>query len=155
MEQIISSIRKIVRAINLESKKIDKAFGISIPQMLCLSMLNQSQNYQSNQKDLAEKLNLNASTMSGIIDRLEKKGLLARLPKQGDKRTTIVTLTSKGSGLLRSTPDLLQNRLLNRLVNAPFEEVSQIETGLNLLIKYLQIQDIEAANILSEDDLPI
>jgi len=152
MEQILSSIRKIVRSINLESKKMDKGQGVSIPQILCLSMLNNSPNFQAKQKEIAEKLNLNASTMSGIIDRLEKKGLLARLPKQGDRRVTLVSLTSKGSELLTEGSESLHNNLLNKLVDAPKQEVLYIEKALKLLIKYLKIEDLSESRMVDMED---
>ena len=43
--EILLKIRKIVRSINLESKKVQKEYGVSIPQILCLEYLNRSENY--------------------------------------------------------------------------------------------------------------
>ena len=90
--EILIKIRKIVRSIDIESKKIQKEYGVSIPQVLCLSFLHESSNYQSTQGEIRKFLNLNPSTVSGIINRLEKKGYLARLPKSGDKRVTSMLL---------------------------------------------------------------
>ena len=45
--EIIIKIRQIVRSINLESKKVQSDFGVSIPQVLCLEFLKQSPNYQA------------------------------------------------------------------------------------------------------------
>ena len=105
---ILIKIRRIVRSINLESKKVQKDFGVSIPQILCLEYLKSAPNYQATQRNIRDHLNLNSSTVTGIIGRLEKNGLLARLPKSGDKRVTNITLTSAGDELLKRTPDLLQ-----------------------------------------------
>ncbi|MDZ7777296.1 MAG: MarR family transcriptional regulator [Bacteroidales bacterium] len=91
--EIIIKIRQIVRSINLESKKIQKEYGVSIPQVLCLSYIRDAPNFQTTQKNIRNYLNLNASTVTGIINRLEKKGYIARLPKLGDKRITSITLT--------------------------------------------------------------
>ena len=71
---IMISIRKIVRAINLESKRIEKDYGLSIPQLLTLKFLEEKTEYKSPMKDLKEHLSLNASTVSGIVARLESKG---------------------------------------------------------------------------------
>ncbi len=78
--EIMSSVRKIVRAINLESKRVEKNFGISIPQLLTLKFLNESEGYKSSMKAIKEMLSLNASTVTGIVARLEQKGFVARLP---------------------------------------------------------------------------
>lgn len=48
--KIMISIRKIVRAINLESKRIEKDYGLSIPQLLTLKFLKDDQGYKSTMK---------------------------------------------------------------------------------------------------------
>jgi hypothetical protein len=50
--EIIMKIRKIVRSINLESKKIEKEYGVSIPQVLCLGFLRESRKFQAGQGDI-------------------------------------------------------------------------------------------------------
>ena len=89
-KDVLIQIRKIVRSINLESKKIQKEYGVSIPQVLCLNYLRESPNYQATQGKVKKFLNLNSSTVSGIIDRLEKKGLVARLPGRVTKGLSIL-----------------------------------------------------------------
>lgn len=150
--EILITIRKIVRSINLESKKIEKKYGVSIPQVLCLSYLHSSPNFQSTQGDIRQFLNLNSSTTSGIIDRLESKGYLARLPKQGDKRVVNIALTSKGADLLRQIPELLQNQLSGKLKLLPEPELAQIKASLHTLVSLLDIQDIETLPILPENE---
>ena len=49
---ILIHLRRIARSINLESKQIEKEYGLSIPQLLCLEFLEKSQDYQSTQKEI-------------------------------------------------------------------------------------------------------
>ena len=93
--EVMISVRKIVRAINLESKRIEKNLGISIPQLLTLKHLNEQSDYKSTMRRLKDFLSLNASTATGIVARLEAKGYIARLPDPNDKRSTPIVLTSK------------------------------------------------------------
>ena len=72
---ILIKLRKIVRSVNLESKRVEKEQGVSIPQLLCLQFLAEQEDYKTNAVKLKAFLNLNASTISGILRRLEKKGL--------------------------------------------------------------------------------
>lgn len=150
--EILIKIRKIVRSINLESKKIQKEYGISIPQMLCLDFLKQADNFQSTQKQLRDFLNLNSSTVTGIINRLEKKGLIARLPKREDKRTTHIILTSAGSKLLENTPPLLHDRLTKKLEHLSDAQRKDIDNTLELLIKYFEIESIDASPLITIDE---
>lgn len=146
---ILIQIRKIIRSIDIESKKIQKEYGVSIPQYLCLSFLHNSFNYQSTQGEIRKFLNLNASTVSGIINRLEKKDLIARLPKFGDKRMINIALTTTGDQLLTNMPSILHERLSEKLKRLNPNELSSIYNGLDSLINILDIEQIEAAPIFA------
>lgn len=147
-KEILIQIRRIVRSINLESKKIQKDFSVSIPQILCLEYLKASPNYQATQREIREHLSLNSSTVTGIISRLENRGLLARLPKSGDKRVTHITLTSAGYELLKETPGLLQGRLATKLKHLSDEELSDMSKSLDLLTEMLEIEKSEAVPVI-------
>ena len=56
--EIMISVRKIVRAINLESKRVEKNFGISIPQLLTLKYLKEKPDYKTTMRSLREFLSL-------------------------------------------------------------------------------------------------
>jgi DNA-binding MarR family transcriptional regulator len=150
--EILISIRKILRSINLESKKIQKEYGVSIPQLMCLEYLGNCDELRTTQGNIAKYLNLNSSTMSGIIDRLELKSLVARLPNTNDKRTVFISLTSKGSKLLNSTPQLLHQQLSNRLDKLPKEKIEQIKEGLEVLVDSLDITQVSASPILTIEE---
>lgn len=150
--EILIKIRKIVRSINLESKKIQKEYGVSIPQVLCLNYLYRSTNYQSTQGKIRQFLNLNSSTISGIINRLEKKGLLAKLPKQGDKRVVNIVLTSAGAELLQQIPELLHEELSQKLEKLSQQQFKEIERGLDALVNLLDLQGVDASPLLTIED---
>jgi DNA-binding MarR family transcriptional regulator len=150
--EILIKIRKIVRSINLESKKIQKEYGVSIPQVLCLNFLYRSTNYQSTQGKIRQFLNLNSSTISGIINRLEKKGLLAKLPKQGDKRVVNIVLTSAGAKLLQKIPELLHEQLSQKLETLSQPQFYEIERGLDALVILLDLQEVDASPLLTIED---
>jgi DNA-binding MarR family transcriptional regulator len=150
--RIIIKIRRIVRSINIESKKIQRSYGVSVPQVLCLNFIKDQPNFQSNQKEIKNYLNLNASTVTGIVNRLERNGYVARLPKSGDKRVSNITLTVEGQKLLNNLPPLLQEELLSKLMNLPASEVMQIEDTLDKLINILDIHSVDASPVLITDE---
>ncbi|GAA0549753.1 MarR family winged helix-turn-helix transcriptional regulator [Chitinophaga japonensis] len=154
-KEIITDIRKIVRSINLESKRILKDFGVSIPQLLCLTYLSKQEEYQLTHRQLVQHLHLNSSTVTGIVNRLEKKGYIARLPKKGDKRVTNIAITAAGIKVVESTPDLLHEKLSKHLQQLPDAQVKQIKKSLDLLIDVLGIRELDASPLLIlEDPLP-
>jgi DNA-binding MarR family transcriptional regulator len=151
---IIIKLRKVIRSINLESKRIEKEHGISIPQLLCLQYLSTQEDYRATSSMIKDHLNLNASTVSGIIKRLEAKGLVARLPKPNDKRATYITLTAKGMDLLKASPTTLQHKLSTRLSLLPSEQITALNEGIDLLISLLDAEDIDAAPIITSQEIP-
>lgn len=68
--------------------------------------------------ELADRLGLKKSTMTGLIDRAEQRGLVARAPNAEDDRATDVFLTRKGAALverLRAQGQLALAPLTERL----------------------------------------
>lgn len=150
--EILVSIRKIVRSLNLESKSIQKEFGLSITQLLCLGHLEKSADFQSTHKELMELLSLNSSTVTGIINRLEKRGYVVRLPKSGDRRFTYITLTASGLKLLEETPNVLHERLARKLDKLTEEDKNMVKRALEIITSAMQIRQIDASPLLTTDE---
>ena len=73
------------------------------------------------QKTLAQTIGQDTSTMGGVIDRLEARGLVKRSPSINDRRAHLLTLTLEGQSLLQKiTPAVLraQDRILEPLTPA-------------------------------------
>ena len=151
---ILIKLRRIVRSINLESKKVEKEQGVSIPQLLCLQYLAEQEDYKTNASKLKSFLNLNASTISGILQRLEKKGLVAKLPKPSDKRVTLISLTANGMELLQSAPITFQEKLSKKLKALPPEKLQTIIEGIDLLTKLMEVEEVDASPIITSDEFP-
>jgi MarR family transcriptional regulator, lower aerobic nicotinate degradation pathway regulator len=70
------------------------------------------------QRTLAGTIGFDTSTIGGVIDRLEARGLLTRNAKPDDRRVRLLTLTTDGHALLREIqPDMqrAQQRMLEPL----------------------------------------
>ncbi len=146
---VLINIRKIIRSINLESKRIQKEYGISIPQYLCLNFLNNTDEYRATAKEIGMHLNLNASTVSGIISRLEKKGYLAKLPNQSDKRSTYIYLTAIGEKMVTSMPDLLHEKLSKKLKSLSEEDLENLQGAMDLLVSLMGVEDVDASPLIT------
>ncbi len=150
--EIMISVRKIVRAINLESKRVEKNFGISIPQLLTLKYLKEKPDYKTTMRSLREFLSLNASTVTGIVSRLETKGYIARLPDPSDKRSTPIVLTSKGDELIKKTNLSLHEKISKNLEALNEEEYGAIVESFQTIINFLNIEDLDASPIITGGD---
>ena len=153
-DSIIISIRKILRSVNLESKRIQKEHGLSIPQLLVLTYLNNQPEFKATHKEVTKYLNLNSSTITGIISRLEKKDYIIRKVNPDDRRVSYIALTALGQKLLQSTPKLMHERLAHKLKEADPSKVQELEKAFNLVIEFMGIEDVEASPLITVDEIP-
>jgi len=78
-------------------------------------------------KQIANALSLDGSTITGIIDRMENKGLILRIASKEDRRTLNVDLTNDGR-LLRDPIDKIIEEVNKKvLVNFSLEEQNQLK----------------------------
>ncbi|WP_367389151.1 MarR family winged helix-turn-helix transcriptional regulator [Lewinella sp. LCG006] len=151
--EILVNLRKIIRSINLESKRIEKQFGVSIPQLMSLQYLSEQQANKATASQLKQHLKLNASTMSGIISRLEQKALIARLANPEDRRATFITLTSKGEELLQDPPTTLQEKLTARLSKLSPERIDSLNEHIDLLVQIMDAEELDASPIMTTNEI--
>jgi DNA-binding MarR family transcriptional regulator len=151
---ILVKIRKIIRSINLESKRIEKKYGISIPQLMCLQFLSKQEDYQSTASRLKDYLMLNASTVTGILKRLESRGLIAKLPNAKDRRATLIALTAKGADLLEEPPATLQEKLTKRLQCLSPAQIQALDENIDLLVRIMGAEELDACPIITTKEIP-
>ncbi|MEZ4972870.1 MAG: MarR family transcriptional regulator [Cyclobacteriaceae bacterium] len=146
---ILIDIRKIVRSINLESKRVQRDFGISIPQLLCLGHINRAEGKVATHSELMQLLSLNSSTVTGIVNRLEKKRLLKRLPKSGDKRVTYIGITQEGSTIVEKSPDILHDQLAKKIKSLPIATQQKVKDALSIIVQAMEIEKIDASPVIT------
>lgn len=87
-----------------EGQNILSGFGLTLSQLNVLMMLKyQSENGQLNQTELGSMLLLKRSGLTGLVDRMEKGGLVRRIPDPDDRRVNLVEMTDEGKQLLDKT----------------------------------------------------
>lgn len=84
----------------------------------------------STPKQLAEELYLEMSTISGVLDRMQKKGLIERTANEADRRGVIITATEKGRGLKEPVMETIAE--LNKRVMSAFNAEDAAEFKKNL-----------------------
>ncbi len=129
---IIRDLCRIVKAIDDFSKHVQRRHGVSGPQLWALWELRESGKLQVSR--LAERMCLHASTVSGIADRLEAKGLATRSRDSEDHRVVGLSITSEGLRLLEGTPIPPRQGMQNALEQMPEAFVEGLAQGLNTLV---------------------
>ena len=86
-------------------------------------------------KTLCEKTSLDKSTLTGIIDRLERDGYIERKPSETDKRSTLISLTGKEKEFaknIQKVSDQMNEIFYNGFTD---EEITQFDSMLARILK--------------------
>ena len=101
---VFTTLDRVARNLREIKRKTVNQVELTPPQYQTLRLLwdQDSQPF----KDLAAGNGCTRPTMTGIVDTLEKNGLVTRQPNPDDRRSLLVTLSEKGAALEDSAPDL-------------------------------------------------
>ena len=95
-----------------EGAKLLRSFGLTETQFNILMLLKyQSENGKINQTRLGNMLLIHRSNITGIIDRMEKVGMVRRTADPGDRRINYIEMTDKGKETLKNAHKVYHRRL--------------------------------------------
>ena len=152
-EEILRSIRRIVRAIELYSASLVNQVGLTSPQ---LSVLKSVQRLRpATPTTIARELSLSQPTVSGILERLFAKDLLVRESPAEDKRMRSYRLSDKAETVLTSSPPILQESFLKRLANLQDWECSMLLSSLQRVATLMDAEELEAHPVLTSGTAPL
>ena len=145
IKEIVESIRRLVRAEYLDSQKMSKQYGLTGPQSLVLRLLIK---YGAlSYADLSRQMYVTPSNITGIIDRLEIKGLVERIRKQGDRRVALITLTQSGQELGKTIPDPIEKKIVNQLADLEVEHLQILAVAMNEILNLIDTKSAEEASL--------
>jgi DNA-binding MarR family transcriptional regulator len=104
-QQMLQALRQITRAIDLDSRALWHRFGLTAPQLGSLLAISREQPISTG--SLAKRLHLGQPTVTGIVDRLERRGYVVRERGERDRRSVLLRLTASGQQVLVRAPSLL------------------------------------------------
>ncbi|HJU83971.1 MAG TPA: MarR family transcriptional regulator [Holophagaceae bacterium] len=149
IEEVFQHLRRIVKALEVFSKEVDARFGLTAPQLWALWELGKEGPLAL--KDLSARLHVHPSTMVGVVDRLEAKGLVARKPDPTDRRRVRLTLTAAGRALRKKAPQPTQGRLRSALEEMPERQIQDLHKAMQTLVKAMEAEDLEATFFFEGD----
>lgn len=150
-ENILLSVRKIMRAIDMHSSYLARQYGLTSPQLICLKKLSEVK--EMTPGGLAKEIHLSHATVTGIISRIEKKGLVQRTRSTEDGRSYLIHLTESGLSMVESSPSMLQDHFMHELSKLAEWEKTMILSSLQRITSILDVESIEAAPVLTTGPL--
>jgi DNA-binding MarR family transcriptional regulator len=144
--RVVTTIRRIMRAIDLYSRQLAKNYQLTGPQLILLKEIKRLG--EAPIGELAKNINLSNATRTGIVDRLEKRGLAKRNRNGKDRRQVNVQITAEGVAILEKAPSPLQDRFLAELGGLDLTERQIILDSLEKIARMMNAENIDASPLL-------
>ena len=144
--RILNTIRQIIRAVDIDSRKLATEHQITGPQLMCLMGI--AERSKATAIEVAKRVHLSASTLVGVLDRLEAKGLIRRRRSTEDRREVQVMATEKGKALAASTPFPLQYSLAKALRQLDNDQREQMALCLERLVDLMGARELNSGPML-------
>jgi DNA-binding MarR family transcriptional regulator len=148
-DQMLIAMRRVMRAVDLHSRRLMQSHGLTGPQALVLQAVVSKVEITAG--DLAGRISLSQATVTDIVRRLEQRGLLTRARSESDRRRVIVRPTLDGIALMQATPPLLQETFTRRFGELKQWEQLQLLASLQRIAELMDAEQLDVAPLLSSD----
>jgi DNA-binding MarR family transcriptional regulator len=140
IDQDLAAIRRVLRrGLEIEEGRA----ALTMPQVAVMRVVVRQPGISL--KELSLQLSLAHSTVSGIVDRLEKQGMLGRKPDPADGRANCIHPTQPVADFVRGIlPELSRGPLRKALAAARSAERAVISQAVHRLRELLEEADAEA-----------
>lgn len=136
---ISHSIKQITTAFErYANQNLDK-YGLTMSQMETLMFLYSCEQNKASviQRDIENAMRLKNPTVSGILDRLERKGFISRVPNPSNRRVNQIVLTPKAISLRETATADLEALEENMLQEVSAEDREHLAQTLNRILDSL------------------
>ena len=122
-------------ALQRRSKSMAATIGITGPQRLLIRIIGRFPSIHARQ--LADILHLHPSSLTAVLKRLERRGLVRRLPDGRDRRRLLLGLTRQGQTLNRETPGTVEAAVQRTLKTTGRHDLDGARVVLSTLARQL------------------
>lgn len=126
----------LVHALEVRSKRMRRTMGVTGPQRLVLRVIGRQPDATAG--EIARMLDLHASTLTGVLARLEERGMIARHVDPGDRRRARFTLTATGRRADREQKGTVEAAVRRTLARVPPRTAAQVRGLLATLVTELE-----------------
>jgi len=145
-DSVMSTLRQIIRAIDLQSKQLTKKYGLTGPQLIILKEIHKSQNKPIS--EIAKNVSLSQATVTSILDRLCQQGFSIRQRSEQDKRKVNIYLTEKAIEVLGRNPSVLQDDFTDQFDKLEEWEKNMLLASLQRLASMMDASKIKSPPVL-------
>lgn len=136
---ILKKLRIVIRAAQRHSVWTEKKCGVSGAQLWVMQELHEIPGLRVG--EIAGKLAVHQTTVSNLLDVLEKRGLVIKTRDPADQRAVKLELSPRGNELLAAAPKPARGLLPEALRQLKPEQLADLSCGLDELLNSIGILD--------------
>ena len=144
-EKVLTTLREIIRAIDIQSKYLYKCYGLSGPQLIILRELASVPEISIGH--LAKEISLSQATVTDILDRLENKEFISRKRSNYDKRRVFARITEKGKVVIEKKPSILNEDFTQKLNKLEDWEQTLILSSIQRIASMMEAEKLAKKDI--------
>lgn len=137
--RVLKMLKQVMDAIKNKMQQEFKEMNLTGTQGMVMGVLIHNKNLKIS--DLSEQLGLSNSTVSGIVDRMEKHGIIERTRSKEDRRVVHVNVTSEFRKKAKNHFNTIEKKFEDILSEATPEEVSKVLEGIEILNRLISKQE--------------
>ncbi len=147
--EILVAIRRVIRAVDLHSRQLAQSHQLTGPQALLLRELASAGELAPSH--IARRISLSQATVTDIVKRLERRGLVSRARDGGDRRRVQIRLTQAGRQLQDRSPPLLQDAFACRFAALDAWERNMLLAAMQRIAQMMDADTHDAVPLLSHE----
>jgi len=149
ISEIMLSLRRIFKSLQDYSQTVSSHYGITGPQLWALKTVYQMGSLSLG--ELSKGMYLHPSTVSGVVDRLERKGYVAKGRTEKDRRVVKIRLTPRGKTLVRKAPNPVQGKMIYGLTKLKRKKLNLIHESVQELVGIMEAHNLKVTFFFDEE----
>lgn len=104
-------------------------------------------------KAISLRMRVSQGTVTSLVDKLVRDGLVVRVKSTLDRRQTNILLTDEGRTVLQDAPDPLQQRFVRKFAAMEDWEQAMLVASLERVASMLDAEDMDASPVLDTGEI--
>lgn len=150
-DQSLIALRRILRATEIYGRKLANSAGLTAVQFRVLQIVAERNSCTATL--IARQMRVSQATVTSLVDKLVKAGVVTREKSKTDRRQTNIIITQQGRDIIRQAPDALQQRYVRKFEALADWEQAQLVASLERVAAMLDAEGIDASPVLDTGDL--
>jgi DNA-binding MarR family transcriptional regulator len=148
-DEVLVALRRVIRAVGLHSRQLERSHGLTAPQALVLKTLIGLG--KASVGTVAERVSLSQATVTDILNRLENRGLVVRARSSRDRRRVNVSATEQAVTIMSRSPPLLQEAFVQRFLALEDWEQNLLISSLQRITALMGVTTLDASPVLAAE----